>query len=75
MPHRIEMYLIYQIALAMKVSSKFLVQIKANVSCAKLNVRVVSMIALIVQFVLILQIEIKIILFATVKMDFSKTLL
>jgi hypothetical protein len=49
--------------------------IKVNVSRAKINVRAVLMIALIVQFVLILQIEIKILLHATVKMDFSKTLL
>jgi hypothetical protein len=67
------MYLIYRIALARKVSSKLREIIKENVSCAKINVKVVSMIALIVQFVLILQIEIKTLLLANVKMDFLKT--
>jgi hypothetical protein len=73
MHHRIETHLSYLVAPAMKVFMKYLVKIKANVSCAKINVRVVLMLALIVQFVLILQIEIKILLHATVKMDFSKT--
>jgi hypothetical protein len=72
---KIETYLTYLNAPAMKVFMKYLVKIKVNVSCAKINVRVVSMIELIVQFVLILQIEIKILLLANVKMDLSKTLL
>jgi hypothetical protein len=70
---KIETYLTYLDAPAMKVILKFWGQIKVNASCAKINVRVVLMIALIVQFVLILQIEIKILLFASALMDFSKT--